>query len=489
MNQKVQKGYTRAKESFQDTQAKKTDKKAPKWVSEKKSAVNEKGVNTVSTGERKKKDFSQSKKNEKIDYKANGFKKNTVNTLNNKNNSTSFRSSDQKTVRTGKQQAIKATDTCPYRRDCGGCRIHEKEYKDHLAEKQKYVKELIGEYCSVGQIVGMEDPTHYRNKVHVVFDRDRRGNAISGVYEEGSHRVVPIERCLIHNQKADEIIASIRGLLKSFKIKTYDEDTGYGLLRHVLIRTGYHSNEIMVVLVIGSPIFPSKNNFVKAIRQLHPEISTIVVNVNGKNTSMILGDKEQILYGKGYIEDTLCEKVFRISPKSFYQVNPTQTEQLYRLGMDMAGLTGKETVLDAYCGIGTIGLIAADKAAKVIGVELNKDAVEDARVNAKRNNVSNIQFYLKDAGEFMEQLAEQQENIDVVFMDPPRAGSDEKFLGSLVTLKPKKVVYISCNPVTLKRDLEYLTKKGYKAEKAVPVDMFPWTNHTEVIAELCQSMS
>ncbi len=512
MNQKVQKGYTRAKESFQDTQAKKTDKKAPKWVSEKKTAVNEKVIDAVNKGKRKtKSNFTSLKQkgNTTIDREERrteernteerntGYKKvsdkvrqpgknfegpsykKTSDTGNRNSERAASRNIDQKINRTGKQQATKAADTCPYRRDCGGCRIHEKEYKDHLAEKQKYVKELIGEYCSVGQIVGMEDPTHYRNKVHVVFDRDRRGNAISGVYEEGSHRVVPIERCLIHNQKADEIIASIRGLLKSFKIKTYDEDTGYGLLRHVLIRTGYHSNEIMVVLVIGSPIFPSKNNFVKAIRQLHPEISTIVVNVNGKNTSMILGDKEQILYGKGYIEDTLCEKVFRISPKSFYQVNPTQTEKLYRLGMDMAGLNGKETVLDAYCGIGTIGLIAADKAAKVIGVELNKDAVEDARVNAKRNNVSNIQFYLKDAGEFMEQLAEQQENIDVVFMDPPRAGSDEKFLGSLVTLKPKKVVYISCNPVTLKRDLEYLAKKGYKAEKAVPVDMFPWTNHIE----------
>lgn len=370
---------------------------------------------------------------------------------------------------------------CLYRRDCGSCRIYEKSYKEHLTDKQKMVKDLLSQYCTVEPIVGMEEPTHYRNKVHVVFDRDRRGNAISGVYEEGTHRVVPIESCMIHNQKADEIIASIRGLLKSFKIKTYDEDTGYGLLRHVLIRTGYHSKEIMVVLVIGSPIFPSKNNFVKAIRQLHPEISTIVVNVNNKNTSMILGDKEQVIYGKGFIEDTLCEKIFRISPKSFYQVNPTQTEKLYRLAINMAKLTGKETVLDAYCGIGTIGLIASDKTAQVIGVELNKDAVSDAKVNAKRNGTSNIQFYLKDAGEFMEQLAEQKEAVDVVFMDPPRAGSDEKFLDSLVTLRPKTVVYISCNPVTLQRDLEYLTRKGYKAERAVPVDMFPWTNHVETI--------
>lgn len=384
-------------------------------------------------------------------------------------------------TRTDKKKKGQADGACPYRRDCGGCRIHEKSYQEHLKEKQKLVKELLVKYCPVESIVGMEEPSHYRNKVHVVFDRDRRGNAISGVYEEGTHRVVPIDSCLIHNQKADEIIVSIRGLLKSFKIKTYDEDTGYGLLRHVLIRTGYHSKEIMVVLIIGSPIFPSKNNFVKALRELHPEISTIVVNVNDKNTSMVLGDKEQVIYGKGYIEDTLCEKVFRISPKSFYQVNPIQTEKLYRLAIDMAGLTGKETVLDAYCGIGTIGLIASGKAEKVIGVELNKDAVSDARINAKRNNASNVQFYLKDAGEFMSQLAAQQENIDVVFMDPPRAGSDERFLDSLAILKPEKVVYISCNPVTLQRDVEYLTKKGYKAEKAIPLDLFPWTSHVEVI--------
>jgi len=335
----------------------------------------------------------------------------------------------------------------------------------------------------------MEDPRHYRNKVHVVFDHDRRGNAVSGVYEEGTHRVIAIESCLIHNEKADEIIASIRGLLKSFKIKTYDEDTGYGLLRHVLIRTGYHSKEIMVVLVIGSPIFPSKNNFVKALRKLHPEISTIVVNVNDKNTSMVLGEKEQVIYGKGFIEDSLCDKVFRISPKSFYQVNPQQTEILYRKAIEMAGLTGKETVLDAYCGTGTIGLIASDKADKVIGVELNKDAVADAKVNAKRNQVSNIQFYQKDASEFISQLAAQEEKIDVVFMDPPRAGSDERFLDSLAVLKPERVVYISCNPLTLERDVAYLTKKGYKAKKLAPVDMFPWTNHVETIIMMTNSGS
>jgi len=274
-------------------------------------------------------------------------------------------------------------------------------------------------------------------------------------------------------------------MLKSFKIKTYDEDTGYGFLRHVLVRTGFRSGEIMVVLIAASPIFPSKNNFVKALLKLHPEITTIVLNVNNKKTSMVLGEKEHVIYGKGYIEDTLCGKVYRISPKSFYQVNPVQTEVLYGKAIEFAELTGSETVIDAYCGIGTIGLAASDHAGKVISVELNKDAVMDARINAKRNRVKNVDFYNNDAGEFMSQMALQQETADVVFMDPPRAGSDEKFLNSLVQLKPKRVVYISCNPVTLERDICYLSKKGYKAVKAVPVDMFPWVGNIECVVELC----
>jgi 23S rRNA (uracil1939-C5)-methyltransferase len=325
----------------------------------------------------------------------------------------------------------------------------------------------------------MKQPNYYRNKVHVVFDHDRKGNPISGVYQEGTHRVVPIDSCLIHNQKADAIIASIRGMLKSFKIKTYDEDSGYGLLRHVLIRTGFTSGQIMVVLVLASPIFPSKNNFVKALLQKHPEITTIVMNVNDKQTSMVLGEKEQVIYGKGFIEDSLCGKVFRISPKSFYQVNPVQTEIIYSKAIELAGLTGTETIVDAYCGIGTIGIIASDHVKKVIGVELNKDAVKDAVINSKRNECNNVDVYSNDAGEFMTQMAEHQEKVEAVFMDPPRAGSSEQFIDAVAMLKPDKVVYISCNPITLERDLSYFKKKGYRAKKAIPVDMFPWTGHVE----------
>ena len=293
-----------------------------------------------------------------------------------------------------------------------------------------------------------------------------------------------MDECLIEDQRADAIIRDIRGLLKSFKIKTYNEDTGYGLFRHVLIRTGYHSGQIMVVLVLGSPILPSKNNFVKALRKLHPEITTIVLNVNGQKTSMILGEKETVLYGKGYIEDELCGKTFRISSKSFYQVNPVQTEKLYGKAIELAGLTGKERVIDAYCGIGTIGLIASDKAKEVISVELNPDAVRDAIVNVKRNGIKNVRFYHNDAGVFMRQMAEAGEHADVVFMDPPRSGSDEKFLSSVLTLKPEKIVYVSCEPTTLARDLKYLTKHGYKAVRAVPFDMFPATEHVETVVGL-----
>ncbi len=370
---------------------------------------------------------------------------------------------------------------CSLAKKCGGCDFQGIPYEKQLQKKQKEVQTLLKPYCPVEPIIGMENPFHYRNKVHAVFDRMRNGRVISGVYQEGTHRVINVDECQIEDQKADAIIRDIRGLLRSFKIKTYDEDTGYGLLRHVLIRRGFVSGEIMVVLVLGSPILPSKNNFVKALRKLHPEINTIVLNVNDKKTSMVLGEKETVLYGKGYIEDTLCGLTFRISPKSFYQVNPVQTEILYGKAMEYAELTGKERVIDAYCGIGTIGMIAAKQAKEVIGVELNKDAVRDAIRNAKRNGMKNITFYQKDAGEFMVQMAAQGEHADVVLMDPPRAGSDEAFLSSVIKLSPERIVYVSCNPVTLARDLKYLTKHGYQAQVCQPVDMFPWTGHVESV--------
>lgn len=240
----------------------------------------------------------------------------------------------------------------------------------------------------------------------------------------------------------------------------------------------------MVVLVTASPVFPSKNNFVKALREKHPEITTVVQNINGRGTSAVLGQKEHVLYGKGYIEDVLMGLRFRISARSFYQINPVQTEVLYGKAMELSGISGKERVIDAYCGIGTIGLIAAKNAKEVIGIELNKDAVRDAIGNAKGNQISNARFFAGDAGEFMVDMAEQGEKADVVFMDPPRSGSTEVFLGSVVKLGPKKVVYISCNPATQLRDVKYLLKNGYQLKGAWPVDMFPMTDEIENICLL-----
>jgi len=374
---------------------------------------------------------------------------------------------------------------CSISAKCGGCQGQKQSYAKTLETKQKNLNTLLKKYGRVEPIIGMETPYHYRNKVHGVVSRDRRGNVFTGVYKEGTHYVVPVEECLIEDKKADEIMQTICKLLKSFKIKVFDEDTGYGLVRHLLIRTGHKSGEIMVTIVTVSPVFPSKNNFVKALIDIHPEITTVVLNHNDRRTSMVLGDKEQVLYGKGYIEDTLCEKVFRISSRSFYQVNSVQTEILYKTAIDWAGLTGKETVIDAYCGIGTIGLIASDKAKKVIAVESNKDAVKDAIVNKKLNNVSNIEFYTQDASPFMTKLAMQNVKVDVLFMDPPRSGSTEEFMDAVKVLKPAKVVYISCNPETLARDLEYLTKGGmYKVKRMQGVDLFPWTSHCEMICLL-----
>lgn len=373
---------------------------------------------------------------------------------------------------------------CPIYKKCGGCQLLHMDYKKQLKKKKEQVAGLLKEYGRIEGIIGMETPEHYRHKVHAAFGRDARGNIISGVYKEGTHIIVPVDKCLVENEKADAIIRTIRGLLKSFKIKTYDEDTGYGLLRHVLIRVGYKTGQIMVVLVLSSPVMPSKNNFVNALRKEHPEISTVVINVNNQKTSMVLGAKEQVIYGPGYIEDELCGMTFKISPKSFYQVNPAQAEILCQKAIEYAGLTGKETVLDAYCGTGTIGMIAAHRAGNVVGVELNQDAVRDAVAGAKRNGLSNVHFYQGDAGEFIEEMADAGEKADVVLLDPPRTGSSEKFLAALVKMQPKRVVYVSCNPETLARDMKYLCGNGFRMEKGVAVDMFPFVGHVETVVAL-----
>ncbi len=375
---------------------------------------------------------------------------------------------------------------CPYSKHCGGCTSVNIPYEEQISHREAKVQSCIGAYGPVEPIIRMKNPDHYRNKVTGVFASDHAhgGRPICGIYEKNSHRVVDVEKCLLENVRADSVCRSILSLVPSFKIPIYDEDRGTGVLRYVQVRTARATREMMVTIVAATPVFPSKNNFVKALLKLQPDITTIVLNVNNRTDSMILGDRDIVLYGKGFIEDRLCGKTFRISAKSFYQINPVQCEKLYRTAIDYAGLTGNETLFDSYCGTGTIGIIAAKQAKNVIGVELNRDAVKDAISNAKRNDINNIRFICGDAGNFLSAIAESDEedaHVDVIMMDPPRAGSSQEFLDSVLKLSPPKVVYVSCNPETLHRDLKYLTQYGYSCEKIQPVDMFPYTSHVETV--------
>ncbi|MBQ9530912.1 MAG: 23S rRNA (uracil(1939)-C(5))-methyltransferase RlmD [Eubacterium sp.] len=374
---------------------------------------------------------------------------------------------------------------CKQFKKCGACRFQSDEYEKQLAYKQNGLNNLLSEFSKVERIIPMENPFNYRNKVQCAFYFDyRKQKCSSGVYQSTSKRIIPIDYCMLDDKGADDIIISIRKLADDFKLRPYDIKNKSGFLRHVLIRKGFKTGETMVVIVTASPVFPSRNNFVKALLKRHSEITTIIHNVNPTDTNLILGEQSHILYGKGYIEDILCSCTFRISPASFYQVNPVQTEKLYNMAIEFAEIQKDDAVFDAYCGTGTIGIIAAKKAGQVLGVELNEKAVNDAVSNAKKNDIKNIYFIEADATKLIDDLAKEKEHFDVVFMDPPRAGASREFLLSLLKLKPKKIIYISCNPKTLARDLKILTKKDYTAEKIQGVDMFPFTEHIETVVSL-----
>lgn len=383
----------------------------------------------------------------------------------------------------------KIKSRCHVSEHCGGCTMIDTDYEEQIRIKQQTVQDAIGRYGSVEPMIRMKNPGRYRNKVTSIFALDRKGKPVCGVYRSRSHEVVPVFDCLIENRRADAVVKTIYDMLRSFKIRVYDEDSGLGLLRAVQIRTAHATGQMMVTLVTSSPVFPSTRNFCRALLAAHPEITTIVQNINDRQTTMILGNREKILYGPGYIEDRLCGRVFRIASRSFYQVNSLQTEKLYHIAVDMAGLSGRETVLDAYCGIGTIGIIASDHCAHVLSVELNDASCEMAVHNAAANGASNVEVIQDDAGRFMAEMAQNDERADVVFMDPPRSGASEEFLKSLISMAPRRIVYVSCNPETLARDLAFLTQNGFQMKKAVPVDMFPYTDNIETAALLCSTNS
>lgn len=373
---------------------------------------------------------------------------------------------------------------CKICTSCGGCQFQQLNYQAQLKYKTQRVKnalERIGKVkVNVKDCLGMKNPYNYRNKIQMPYGKDRKGNVIYGFYRENSHEIIPVKACQIEDSRGASILWDIKELVKKHSISIYNENSGQGILRYVLARTSYHFDELMVVLVVTSINFPGQRNFINELVSLHPEITTIVENENKRHTNVILGNKEKVLYGPGFIKDKILGLEFDISPASFFQVNPIQVEVLYKTALDLIDAKEKPVVLDAYSGVGTIGLIASKNAKKVISVEINKDAHKNALTNAVRNNIKNIEFYQDDASEF---INKSDHDFDIVIMDPPRKGSDEIFLSALLNKKPKQIIYISCNPETLARDINFLSN-DYEVTYVQPVDMFPFTSHVETVVGL-----
>ena len=373
---------------------------------------------------------------------------------------------------------------CKICTSCGGCQYQQLNYQAQLKFKTKRVKEALTRIAKVTTkvlpCIGMDDPYNYRNKIQVPFNKDKNGKVKFGFYKENSHIIMPIKECAIEDKRAAPILWDIKLLLEDMNIPVYNEDSGKGILRYVLIRTSHHYKELMVVLVTTVLNFPGQRNFINELVSRHPEITTIVENVNSRHTNVILGNQEKVLFGLGHIKDDILGLTFEISASSFFQVNPVQVEKLYSSALNLRDFNKKEVVLDAYSGVGTIGLIAAKNAKKVVSVEINKSAHKNAIENAKRNGVDNIEFICADAGVF---ISNSDDKIDVLIMDPPRSGSDEKFLSTVMNKRIQRIIYISCNPETLSRDIAYLSS-FYEVNYVQPVDMFPMTAHVETIVGL-----
>lgn len=376
---------------------------------------------------------------------------------------------------------------CKVAKKCNSCQLNNLSYSEQLKYKASRCKKLLGSFCKIEPILGMDTPFFYRNKAQAVFKRERDKSISWGLYKSTTNTVVKTKECKLHTKHANEIFDTLCRLFKSFKIAPYDPFKGTGFIKSVVIREGFSTSEVMVILNGADGIFPAKKTFVTALLKKHPYITTVVTTVNKDSRKLFVGKTQDVLYGDGYIKDVLCGKTFIISPQSFYQINPTQTEKLYSTAIKLADLDGTQTVLDSYCGVGTIGICASDMAKTVLAVENNKDAVTDAKKNAKLNNINNINFVCADAKDYIAQLKHDDVKIDVAFVDPPRAGCSKEFLDSIISMNIKTVVYISCNIETQARDIRLLKKHGYKVDKIQPVDMFPFTQHIECIAKLTKT--
>ncbi len=373
---------------------------------------------------------------------------------------------------------------CRVSQQCGSCQYIDMDYQQQLQKKYNYYQDLYRDFhVSVHSIHGMNNPYAYRNKVIVAFNQKYE----YGLYEEESHKIVPIKKCLLHDEETHYILDKLQCLFKKYRISIYDNKRRKGFLRHVLIRRAIQTNQTLVVLVVSDSIFKGSKNFSQELIKFCPSVKSIVLNINKRQTSIVLSQQEKVLYGKGFIVDELCGLTFKISAQSFYQINHEQCTKLYQKVIQLLDVKDGDVVLDTYCGIGTIGLILASYVKNVIGVELNTQAYKDAINNAKMNHVQNIHFYNQDATEFMKEQARLKLKYDSVIMDPPRAGSTKEFIQAIHKLKPKNVVYVSCDPHTQVRDLKEFKKIGYIFQDVYFYDMFPHTEHIESIIRLSYS--
>ena len=387
-----------------------------------------------------------------------------------------------------KSEFRQESDCLTYKR-CGGCNLRHIKYEQTLKIKQNAVQSLVNKTLKnkieVQETIGMKKPFHYRNKAQYPFGANKDGEKIIGVYANRTHEVIPMEKCLIQNSQSEEIAKYILQFVKENKISIYNEKTRKGLFRHVVIKVGIKTGQVMCILVINGKNIPKEEKLKVELTTRFSQIKSIVKNINMKNTNVILGQENINIYGNGYIEDKLGEYKFKISPLSFYQVNPIQAEKLYNLGVEMAQISKEDTVFDLYCGIGTISLFMSKYAKKVYGIEIVKEAIDAANENAKINNVNNTEFYAGDVEIVLDDLINKKKiTADIVMFDPPRKGLDRNTINNILKIKPKKIVYISCNPATLIRDLA-LFEEQYEIKTIVPVDMFPWTSHVECVTVMC----
>lgn len=378
-------------------------------------------------------------------------------------------------------------DCNTYKR-CGGCNLRHMKYEETLDLKRNIVQNLVNKILkhkiTIKETIGMEKPFFYRNKAQYPVGYNKNGEIVTGVYASRTHEIIPIEFCTIQMPISQEISKFIIEFMQKNKISAYNEKTRIGAIRHIVVKVGIYTNQIMCIIVTNQKQIPHENKLIEALKAKFPNITTIIKNINTKNTNVIMGMENQILYGIGYIKDKLGNFTFNISPLSFYQINPIQTEKLYNLAIQKANLTKQDIVLDLYCGIGTIGSFVSPYVKQVYGIEIVEQAITDAKENAKQNSIKNIEFYCGDVEEILETVLEKKNiNPNVIFVDPPRKGLDNNTINNIIKLKPERFIYISCNPATLVRDLVKLGEV-YDIKEIQPIDMFPFTTHVECVAVL-----